>query len=148
MDARRWGRTTRLAALAAVGGVTCLVLVPVAINAVTGGSAPRVLGPYAPWLWPALVVLSALTACLAAWDRLSALVVQRRPAHPANRRAALDRVERFVRARVDGSLAEQLRLKLGVAPRVGPRLSTRIRNPLVVAGEPGAGKTKLLLEMA
>ncbi|MER5260952.1 NACHT domain-containing protein [Actinosynnema sp. NPDC002837] len=153
MDARRarWtrlGRTTRLVALAAVGGVTCLVLVPVAINAATGGSALPVLGPHARWLWPALVVLSALTACLAAWDRLSALLVRRRPAHPANRRMALDRVERFVRARVDGSLAEQLRLKLGVAPRVGPRLSTRVRHPVVVAGEAGAGKTTLLLELA
>ncbi|WP_158851963.1 NACHT domain-containing protein [Saccharothrix deserti] len=148
MDARRVARTSRLIALVVVGGLTCLVLVPVAINGATGGSAPRVLGPYAPWLWPSLLVLSALTVCLAAWEPLSALLVQRRPAHPANRRAALDRVERFVRARVDGSLAEQVRLKLGVAPRVGPRLPMRIRNPLVVAGEPGAGKTTLLLELA
>ncbi len=153
MDARRarrirLGRTTRLVALVAVGGVTCLVLVPVAINAATGGSAMPVLGSHARWLWPALVVLSALTACLAAWDRLGALLVRRRPAHPANRRAALDRVERFVRARVDGSLGEQLRLKLGVVPRVGPRLSTRVRHPVVVVGEPGAGKTTLLLELA
>ncbi|MEU4746315.1 hypothetical protein AB0G02_38455, partial [Actinosynnema sp. NPDC023658] len=66
MDARRLGRTTRLVALVVVGGVTVLVLVPVAINAVTGGSAPRVLGPYGAWLWPSLAVLSALTACLAA----------------------------------------------------------------------------------
>ncbi|MFD0203490.1 MULTISPECIES: NACHT domain-containing protein [Saccharothrix] len=148
MDARRLGRTTRLVALIAVGGVTGLVLVPVAINAATGGSALPVLGPHARWLWPALVVLSALTACLAAWDRLGALLVRRRPAHPANRRVALDRVERYVRDRVDGSLAEQLRLKLGVVPRVGPRLSTRLRNPVVVTGEPGAGKTTLLLELA
>ncbi|WP_367137052.1 NACHT domain-containing NTPase [Saccharothrix sp. HUAS TT1] len=148
MDARRLGRATRLAALFAVGGVTCLVLVPVAINTATGGSAPRVLGGYAPWLWPSLAVLTVLTACLAAWEPLSALLVRRRPAHPANRRAALDRVERFVRDRVAGSLAEQVRLKLGVAPRVGPRLSTRVRHPLVVAGEPGAGKTTLLLELA
>ncbi|KOX22785.1 hypothetical protein ADK67_22995 [Saccharothrix sp. NRRL B-16348] len=148
MDARRFGRTARLVALAAVGGVTCLVLVPVAINAATGGSALPVLGPHARWLWPALIGLSALTACLAAWDRLSALLVRRRPAHPANRRVALERVERFVRARVDGSPAEQLRLKLGVVPRVGPRLSTRVRHPVVVAGEAGAGKTTLLLELA
>jgi signal recognition particle receptor subunit beta len=148
MDVRQLGRTTRLAALIAVGGVTCLVLVPVAINAATGGSALPVLGPHARWLWPALIVLSAFTACLAAWDRLSALLVRRRPAHPANRRVALDRVERFVRARVDGSLAEQLRLKLGVVPRVGPRLSTRVRHPVIVAGEAGAGKTTLLLELA
>ncbi|MFJ6676350.1 NACHT domain-containing protein [Actinosynnema sp. NPDC091369] len=148
MDARRFGRTTRLVALAAVGGVTLLVLVPVAINAATGGSALPVLGPHARWLWPSLVGLSALTACLAAWDRLGALLLRRRPAHPANRRAALDRVERYVRARVAGSLAEQLRLKLGVVPRVGPRLSTRLRHPVVVAGEPGAGKTTLLLELA
>ncbi|MEV8436766.1 NACHT domain-containing protein [Actinosynnema sp. NPDC051121] len=148
MDVRRLGRVTRLVALVAVGGVTFLVLVPVAINAATGGSALPVLGPHARWLWPSLVGLSALTACLAAWDRLASLLVRRRPAHPANRRVALERVERFVRARVDGSPAEQLRLKLGVVPRVGPRLSTRLRHPLVVAGEPGAGKTTLLLELA
>ncbi|MFD1150243.1 NACHT domain-containing protein, partial [Saccharothrix hoggarensis] len=148
MDARRLARTTRLVSLIGVGGVTCLVLVPVAINAVTGGSAPRVLGPYTPWLWPALGVLVALTACLAAWEPLGALLVRRRPAHPANRKAALERVDRFVRARIGGSLAEQVRLKLGVVPRVRPRLPTRVRRPLVVAGEPGAGKTTLLLELA
>ncbi|GAB2987199.1 NACHT domain-containing protein [Saccharothrix stipae] len=148
MDVRRLGRTTRLVALIAVGGVTFLVLVPVAINAATGGSAPRVLGPYAQWLWPALGALSAVTAFLAAWEPLGALLRRRRPAHPTNRRAALDRVERFVRARVDGSLTEQLRLKLGVVPEVGPRLPTRVRHPLVVVGEPGAGKTTLLLELA
>ncbi|MFI9011727.1 NACHT domain-containing protein [Actinosynnema sp. NPDC053489] len=153
LDARRGcgsrlGRTARLVALAAVGGVTCLVLVPVAINAATGGSALPVLGPHARWLWPSLVGLSALTACLAAWDRIGALLLRRRPAHPANRRSALDRVERFVRARVAGSLAEQVRLKLGVAPAVGPRLPTRVRHPLVVVGEPGSGKTTLLLRLA
>ncbi|WP_033437900.1 NACHT domain-containing protein [Saccharothrix sp. NRRL B-16314] len=148
MDARRLGRTSRLIALTGLGAVTFLVLVPVAVNLVTGGSALRVLGPYAPWLWAALAVLSALTVCLAAWEPLRALVLRRRPSHPANRRAALDRVERFVRARVDGSLAEQVRLKLGVVPRVGPRLPTRIRHPLVVVGEPGSGKTALLLSLA
>lgn len=148
MDARRLGRTSRLIALTGLGAVTLLVLVPVAVNLVTGGSALRVLGPYAVWLWAALAVLSALTVCLAAWEPLRSLVLRRRPSHPANRRAALDRVERFVRARVDGSLAEQVRLKLGVVPRVGPRLPTRIRHPLVVVGEPGAGKTALLLSLA
>lgn len=148
MDPRRLGRTSRLITLIGVGGVTCLVLVPIAINSATGGSAPRVLGPYATWLWPSLAVLTALTLVLAAWNPLSALLVQRRPAHPANRTAALDRVERYVRARVEGALAEQVRLKLGVVPRVGPRLPTRIRGALVVAGEPGSGKTTLLLELA
>ncbi|WP_447003487.1 NACHT domain-containing protein [Saccharothrix isguenensis] len=148
MDARRLGRTSRLIALIGLGAVTFLVLVPVAVNTVTGGSAAPVLGPHALWLWPVLAVLSALTLCLAAWEPLLGLVLRRRPSHPANRRAALDRVERFVRARVDGSLAEQVRLKLGVVPRVGPRLPTRIRHPLIVAGEPGAGKTTLLLSLA
>lgn len=148
MDHRRLARTSRTIALIGVGGVTCLVVVPVAINAATGGSALRVLGPYATWLWPSLTLLVTLTAALAAWEPLSALLVQRRPAHPANRLAALDRVDRFVRSRVEGSLAEQVRLKLGVVPRVGPRLSARIRAPLVVAGEPGCGKTTLLLDLA
>ncbi len=147
MDHRRLGRASRLIALIGAGGVTCLVLLPIAVNAATGGSAPRVLGPYSTWLWPSLVLLAGVTAGLAAWDPLSELLVQRRPAHPANRTAALDRVERYVRARQDGSLAGQVRLKLGVAPRVGPRLPTRIRAPLVVCGEPGAGKTSLLLEL-
>ncbi|MEJ2855382.1 MULTISPECIES: hypothetical protein [unclassified Saccharothrix] len=148
MDHRRLARTSRTIALIGVGGVTCLVLLPVAINAVTGGSALRVLGPYAGWLWPSLVLLVLVTAGLAAWEPLSARLVQRRPAHPANRVAALDRVERYVRARVDGSLAVQVRLKLGVVPRVGPALPTRIRAPLVVAGESGCGKTSLLLDLA
>ncbi|WP_433263356.1 NACHT domain-containing protein [Actinosynnema sp. CS-041913] len=148
MDHRRLARTSRQIALIGAGGVTCLVLLPIAINAATGGSAPRVLGPYATWVWPSLVLLSAVTAALAAWDGLSAVLVQRRPAHPANRTAALERVERYVLARQAGSLAEQVRLKLGVAPRIGPRLPTRIKAPLVVTGEPGAGKTSLLLELA
>ncbi|MEV0680621.1 NACHT domain-containing protein [Actinosynnema sp. NPDC050436] len=148
MDHRRLARTSRLIALIGAGGVTCLVLLPITFNAATGGSAPRVLGPYATWLWPALVLLTAITAALAAWDPLSAALVQRRPAHPANRTAALERVERYVRARREGSLAEQVRLKLGVVPRVGPGLPTRVRAPLVVHGEPGAGKTSLLLDLA
>ncbi|MEU6150136.1 NACHT domain-containing protein [Actinosynnema sp. NPDC047251] len=148
MDHRRLVRTSRLIALIGAGGVTCLVVLPIAINAATGGSAPRVLGPYATWLWPSLVLSTAVTAALAAWEPLSALLVQRRPAHPANRTAALDRVERYVRDRRDGSLAEQVRLKLGVVPRVGPSLPTRLRAPLVVHGEPGAGKTSLLLDLA
>ncbi|MEU4803151.1 hypothetical protein [Actinosynnema sp. NPDC023587] len=148
MDHRRLARTSRLVALTGAGGVTCLVLLPVAINAATGGSAPRVLGPYTTWLWPSLVLLAAVTAALAAWNPLTALLVRRRPAHPANRAAALDRVERYVRARREGSLAEQVRLKLGVVPRVGPSLPTRTRAPLVVHGGPGAGKTSLLLELA
>ncbi|MEU7529792.1 NACHT domain-containing protein [Saccharothrix sp. NPDC042600] len=148
MDHRRIARTSRTIALIGVGGVTCLVLVPVAFNAATGGSAPRVLGPYATWLWPSLVLLGALTAALAAWEPLSARLVQRRPAHPANRVAALDRVERFVRRGIDGSLGAQVRIKLGVVPRVGPRLSARIRAPLVVVGETGCGKTTLMLELA
>ncbi|MBW4719952.1 hypothetical protein [Saccharothrix obliqua] len=148
MDHRRLARASRLVALVGAGGVTCLVLLPIAVNAATGGTAPRVLGPYATWLWPSLALLTAVTAALAAWEPLSVRLVQRRPAHPANRVAALERVERYVRARRDASLAEQVRLKLGVAPRVGPRLPTRARVPLVVAGEPGAGKTTLLLELA
>ncbi|XVV01901.1 NACHT domain-containing protein [Actinosynnema sp. CA-248983] len=148
MDHRRLARTSRTIALIGVGGVTCLLVLPIAINAATGGSALRVLGPYATWLWPSLTLLITLTAALAAWDPLSALLVQRRPAHPANRIAALDRIDRFVRTQLDGSLAEQVKLKLGVAPRVGPRLSARIRAPLVVAGEAGSGKTTLLLELA
>ncbi|MFT7838105.1 hypothetical protein Q5530_18370 [Saccharothrix sp. BKS2] len=148
MDTRRLARASRLAALITAGGVTALVLVPVAVNTVTGGSAPHVLGPYAAWLWPALAALSAVTAGLAAWDPLRALLLRRRPAHPAHRTAALDRVEAFVRERLDGSLAGEVRLKLGVAPRVGPRLPGRVRTALVVLGEPGSGRTTLLLELA
>ncbi|NUT99494.1 MAG: NACHT domain-containing protein, partial [Saccharothrix sp.] len=148
MDHRRLARTSRTIALIGAGGVTCLVLLPIAINAATGGSALRVLGPYGTWLWPSLVFLALITVGLAAWEPLSAVLVQRRPAHPANRVAVLDRVDRYVRARVDGSLAAQVRLKLGVVPRVGPALPTRIRVPLVVAGETGCGKTSLLLDLA
>ncbi|GAA3870008.1 hypothetical protein GCM10022243_39290 [Saccharothrix violaceirubra] len=148
MDYRRWARVTRLTALAGVGGVAVLVVLPVALNAATGGSAPRVLGPYAAWLWPALAALGVMAAVLAAWEPVAARLVRRRPAHPANRVAVLDQVDRHVRDRVEGSLVAQVRLKLGVAPRVAPRLPVRARVPLVVVGEPGAGKTTLLLELA
>ncbi|MEU5696101.1 NACHT domain-containing protein [Actinosynnema sp. NPDC020468] len=128
--------------------MTCLVLLPIAINTATGGSAPRVLGPYAEWLWPLLATLAVVTGALAAWDPIRSVFVTRNPAHPANRVAVLDRVDRVVRERVEASLGEQVRLKLGVAPRVGPRLPIRSRVPLVVTGEPGSGKTTLLLELA
>ncbi|GGP50290.1 NACHT domain-containing protein [Saccharothrix coeruleofusca] len=148
MDSGRLARNARMVALAGVGGVVCLVLLPIAVNIATGGSAPKVLGRYTAWVWPALIGCCAVGAALAAWEPLRARLVQHLPAHPANRVVALDRVERFVRARVAGSLAAQVRLKLGVAPRVGPPLPTDPRVPLVVAGEPGSGKTTLLLELA
>ncbi|AXX32963.1 NACHT domain-containing protein [Actinosynnema pretiosum subsp. pretiosum] len=148
MDSRQLARTARTAALSTVGAVVLLVLVPTAFNAATGGSAPRVLGPLAPWLWPALAGLCAVAAGLVAWEPLAERWRQRRPHHPANREAALERVERFVRAERERALAAQVRLKLGVAPKVGPSLPTRMRAPLVVVGEAGAGKTTLLLELA
>ncbi|MCP2094252.1 MULTISPECIES: NACHT domain-containing protein [Actinosynnema] len=148
MDSRQLARTARTAALSTVGAVVLLVLVPTAFNAATGGSAPRVLGPLAPWLWPALAGLCAVAGVLVAWEPLAERWRQRRPHHPANREAALERVERFVRAERERALAAQVRLKLGVAPKVGPSLPTRMRAPLVVVGEAGAGKTTLLLELA
>ncbi|GAA1270368.1 hypothetical protein [Saccharothrix xinjiangensis] len=148
MNTRRLARASRLTALITAGGVTGLVLVPIAVNTVTGGSAAHVLGPYARWSWPALAALSAVTAALAAWEPLRALLLRRRPAHPAHRGAALDRVEGFVRDRLDGALAGEVRLKVGVAPEVGPRLPGRVRTALVVLGEPGSGRTTLLLELA
>ena len=57
-----------------------LVLLPIAINVGTGGTAPRFLAPYAGWTWPLIGLLWPDPGC------------QGRPPHRRTRRPPLGRV--------------------------------------------------------
>ncbi|MBW4721504.1 NACHT domain-containing protein [Saccharothrix obliqua] len=155
--------------------MTTLVLLPIAINVGTGGTAPGLLGDYQGWLWPAVAVLTALTVVLGAWERLRERDKPRLPGkwnHPANRAAALDRVEAWTRRRRAGSLVVrvQVELELSAEPDMIVRpvdwvddvdkpgvdaygsgqvaaLFEDTRHELLILGAPGAGKSTLLLDL-
>ena len=164
-------RVARIAVFVVLGVVTILGLLPVAINVATGGTAPKVLGPFVDWLWPLIVVLTAAMLGLVLWDRGSGQgvrIIPRRTSHPSHRADAVDRVEREVLRRRHGSLAEQLVLKLGLAAPPDPVLHpyrsatpaadadppsqiadvfAETRQVLLVLGAPGSGKSTLLLDL-
>ncbi|MFI5734421.1 NACHT domain-containing protein [Kribbella sp. NPDC051587] len=155
-----------------------LVLLPIAINVATGGTAPAFLAPYVGWAWPVIFVLWAIlvvTALLEVRSRRGHPVIASRSAdRPRNRANSLGQVDRYLRQRVDGSLAARTRVALALDQRpelvgrpydivVRPSDSDPHRLPddahigtvfdelelsMLILGAPGAGKTTLLLELA
>ncbi|MEU7526966.1 NACHT domain-containing protein [Saccharothrix sp. NPDC042600] len=175
MTIKGYWKSARVVAVVAVGSVTTLVLLPIAVNVGTGGTAPGFLARFQGWLWPGVGVLTALTVVLGAWERLRDRAVPHLPVkwnHPANRAAALAQVERWARQRREGSLAVRVLLELDLtaepgmvvrpvdwvddpdaAPGVGyssdevAALFEDKRHELLVLGAPGAGKSTLLLDL-
>src|SRR5438046_2963768 len=85
-----------------------LVLLPIAINVATGGTAPDFLAPYVGWVWPAIGVLWAvavLTALFEVRDRRLPTISSRAADQPRNRPNALARINRYFSERRAGSLA-------------------------------------------
>ncbi|WP_242001998.1 NACHT domain-containing protein [Kribbella steppae] len=154
-----------------------LVLLPIAINVGTGGTAPGFLAPYADWTWPligALWVIAIVTALIEFRSRRLPTVSGRSADQPRNRPNALARVDRYLSQRVAGSLASRTRIALAVDERpeavvrpydllVQPLDSTpqqvpddqdiatvfdQLQDSMLILGAPGAGKTTLLLDLA
>ena len=154
-----------------------LVLLPIAINVGTGGTAPAFLEPYVGWAWPLIGVLWAatiVTALLEVRNRRLPVVSSRSADQPRNRRNALARIDRYLSERRAGSLASRTRIALALEEHpdavvrpydllVQPldRESRRVPNEadianvfdelqdsMLILGAPGAGKTTLLLELA
>ncbi|WP_433164121.1 NACHT domain-containing protein [Kribbella sp. CA-247076] len=154
-----------------------LVLLPIAINVGTGGTAPGFLAPYADWTWPligALWLIAIVTALFEVRSRRLPTVSGRSADQPRNRPNALARVDRYLSQRVAGSLASRTRLALAVDERpeavvrpydllVQPLDSTphpvpddqdiaavfdQLQDSMLILGAPGAGKTTLLLDLA
>ncbi|MEU4390890.1 NACHT domain-containing protein [Kribbella sp. NPDC023855] len=154
-----------------------LVLLPIAINVGTGGTAPDFLAPYVGWTWPAIGVLwlVAIVTGLAEYRSRRTVGLSARSAdQPRNRPNALARVDRYLADRFAGSLASQtnLALALDVSPEAVIRPYDLLVQPLdgnvteiredadiaaafddlqdsmLILGAPGAGKTTLLLELA
>ncbi|MER5644866.1 hypothetical protein [Streptosporangium sp. NPDC002524] len=165
------GRPFRLTLASAAGTVSTLVLLPIAINVATGGTAPSFLTPYGHLIWPAIIVLWLVTAALGTWDRLKRHLRFIDP--PNNRANALAQVERDVRQRLEQSLGGCPMIELGldeesdavrgsdiIVPPVAESQRPGDHNPgilplfdsmqqsLLVLGAPGAGKTTLLLSLA
>lgn len=154
-----------------------LVLLPIAINVGTGGTAPGFLEPYADWTWPLIGVLwlvAIITALFEFRSRRLPTVSGRSADQPRNRPNALARVERYLSQRHAGSLASRTRIALALDERpeavvrpydllVQPLDSTprqvpdetdiaavfdELQDSMLILGAPGAGKTTLLLELA
>ncbi|MEU4765694.1 hypothetical protein AB0H12_20800 [Actinosynnema sp. NPDC023794] len=173
--ARGFGRSARVVAVVATGSVTTLVLLPIAINVGTGGTAPGFLAGYVGWLWPAVVGLTALTVLLGTWERLrdkGTSYLFAKADHPGNLEAARKRVERWAVQRRNSSLVVrvQLELALSAEPDMVVRAIDWVEDPdepdgvaytsdqvaelfddkrheLLVLGAPGAGKSTLLLNL-
>jgi hypothetical protein len=154
-----------------------LVLLPIAINVGTGGTAPGFLAPYADWTWPLIGLLwliAIVTALFEVRSRRLPTVSGRSADQPRNRPNALARVDRYLSQRVAGSLASRTRIALAVDERpeavvrpydllVQPLDSTpqqvpddrdiatvfdQLQDSMLILGAPGAGKTTLLLDLA
>jgi hypothetical protein len=154
-----------------------LVLLPIAINVGTGGTAPAFLEPYVGWTWPVIGLLwlvAILTGLIEFRSRRTVSHSARSADQPRNRPNALARVQRYLDDRVAGSLASRTRLAFALDERpdavvrpydllVQPIDSsiTEIRenadianvfddlqDSMLILGAPGAGKTTLLLDLA
>ncbi|TCC54087.1 NACHT domain-containing protein [Kribbella capetownensis] len=154
-----------------------LVLLPIAINVGTGGTAPGFLAPYADWTWPvigALWLVAIVTALFEFRSRRLPTVSGRSADQPRNRTNALARVDLYLSQRVAGSLASRTRIALALDERpeavirpydllVQPLDSSprpvsddtdigtvfdQLQDSMLILGAPGAGKTTLLLELA
>ncbi|WP_329006114.1 NACHT domain-containing protein [Kribbella sp. NBC_00709] len=154
-----------------------LVLLPIAINVGTGGTAPAFLEPYVGWAWPLTGVLWAaaiVTAMIEVRSRRLPVVSSRSADQPRNRPNALARIDRYLSERRAGSLASRTRIALALdehpdavvrpydllvqpldhAPRRVPNeadianVFDELQDSMLILGAPGAGKTTLLLELA
>ncbi|HEY2670998.1 MAG TPA: hypothetical protein VGJ07_11565 [Rugosimonospora sp.] len=161
---------------AAFGAAATLLIVPIAVNVGTGGTAPPWLRHYRGWLWPAalgcVIAIVALEAW-GQWSRSRRTISARRPDDPRNDGLALDQVERYVDLRLRGSLAERVRVALALDERPAAvlppvhlvarvtgseyRLTAELdvldvfdemRESMLILGAPGAGKTTQLLDLA
>jgi hypothetical protein len=154
-----------------------LVLLPIAINVGTGGTAPAFLQPYVGWTWPAIGVLWMIaigTGLLEVRSRRTGAQYARSADQPRNRPNALDRVDRYLESRYAGSLASRTRLALDLDEQTGAELHPydllvrplgeldpqvrsggdiatvfdELQDSMLILGAPGAGKTTLLLDLA
>jgi hypothetical protein len=168
---------TLVNAVVLVGSVSLtLVLLPIAINVGTGGTAPAFLEPYVGWVWPLIGVLWVLvigTALLEVRNRRRPRLSNRGADLPRNRLNALDRIDRYLSERRAGSLASRTRIALELdgqpdavrafdllvqplnkAARRIPHgediaaVFDELEDSMLVLGAPGAGKTTLLLDLA
>ncbi|MET9270161.1 NACHT domain-containing protein [Kribbella sp. NPDC003557] len=154
-----------------------LVLLPIAINVGTGGTAPEFLAPYVGWVWPVIGILwivAVLTALFELRDRRLPRISRRAADQPRNRPNALARIDRYYSERRAGSLAARTRIALALdehpgvvvrpydlfvqpldsAPRRVPNeadiagVFDELQDSMLILGAPGAGKTTLLLNLA
>ncbi|MFF1819013.1 NACHT domain-containing protein [Kribbella sp. NPDC058245] len=154
-----------------------LVLLPIAINVATGGTAPAFLTPYVGWAWPVIGVLWLIlvgTALAEVRSRQQPTISSRSADVPANRLLLLRNVDGYLNQRVAVSLAARTRIALALderpqavvrpydlfvqpidrEPRQLPEnaeiaaVFDELQDSMLILGAPGAGKTTLLLSLA
>ena len=154
-----------------------LVLLPIAINVGTGGTAPDFLEPFVDWTWPLIGLLWLVAIITGLFEYRSRRTVShsaRSADQPRNRPNALARVVRYLDNRMAGSLASRTRIAFAlderpdavvrpydllVQPVDGSVTEIRenadiaavfddLQDSMLILGAPGAGKTTLLIELA
>lgn len=160
---------------ATASAVIGLILLPIAINVATGGAVPAWLEPYRGWAWHSVAVLglaavySAVQAAKPSGDP-----IRDRPygkTRPETRERAMANVRAYVTGRLRLKLDDLTRVDVRFEDRpeaVEPVLSNQVRRlgagvpvttsvrkafdeldrAMVLLGQPGAGKTTQLLELA
>lgn len=152
-----------------------LVLLPIAINVGTGGTAPGPLQPLVGWLWPLVGVLLVIAVPLMVKDWRGGVEPLKAWKHPMERASSLARVEHYVRTQrsnaFDQLVLAELRLELSKQHDVVERPQAynlddplqplealftnkniaaafaEHRHRLLIRGAPGSGKTTLLLRL-
>lgn len=162
--------------VAAFIALTLSILLPIAINVVTAGNAPKPLQPLQRFSWP-IILFSAIVVIFFATQRRLRVPSQAASSitiHPRNRARALAQVQARISNRLDRSLigVARIALELTESPgsvvqplhlmvqrvegsRGGVTSQTNIveafsemDESLLILGSPGAGKSTMLLELA
>jgi hypothetical protein len=121
-------RGARRAVSAVLGTATTLVLLPIAINVGTGGTAPPLLQPFVGWLWPSVGLLFVVAVALGVWDRIGDArppKVSDRWRDPNERASNLAAVLAYVDKRRASSLFARMSVELGLTLSSQPGMVQR-----------------------
>ncbi|MDX3661701.1 NACHT domain-containing protein [Streptomyces sp. ID05-26A] len=128
MNRDQVGRGVRITVSAVLGSATTLVLLPIAINVGTGGTAPPLLQPLTGWLWPLVGLMFLVAVALGVWDRIGDArppKVSDRWRNQHERTSNLAAVQSYVERRRASSLFARMSVELGLSLASQPAMVQR-----------------------